>query len=53
MKEYGLTKSERLYLREEIGALFESRRRFVCYPYRVVWSLRRSHSRSLSPSPSG
>ena len=37
MKEYGLTKSERLYLREEIGALFESRRRFVCYPYRVVW----------------
>ncbi len=37
MKEYGLTKSERLYLREEISALFESRRRFVCYPYRVVW----------------
>ena len=39
MKEYGLTKSERLYLREEISALFESRRRFVCYPYRVVWRL--------------
>ena len=39
MKEYGLTKSERLYLREEIRQLFESRSRFVCYPYRVVWRL--------------
>ena len=32
MKEYGLTKSERLYLREEIRQLFESRSRLVCYP---------------------
>lgn len=39
MKEEGLTKEERLYLREEIGALFAGGDRFVCYPYRVIWRL--------------
>ena len=47
MKEYGLTKSERLYLREEIRQLFESRSRFVCYPYRVVWRLEEPSEESL------
>lgn len=39
VRQYGLTKEERLYLRDEISDLFESKRRFVSYPYRVVWRL--------------
>lgn len=37
MPRLTLGKSERIYLRDELGRLFESKKSFVVYPFRVIY----------------
>lgn len=37
-KNNSLPKKERLYLRDELRLLFASRKSFVCYPFRVLYT---------------
>ncbi len=50
MKQFTLPKSERLYLRESISELFANGRTFVCFPYRVVYYIKKADAED-QPDP--